>query len=305
MSISAELPPELAHLPYGPLSRGVAVNTYTVEPVRWMDAADISRMPPGLLKRAVDVAPNPESRPDIVYDVPPIRQRPSECMQTAAAMLLRWHDADISVDDVLAEVPVYVENGVKIGTAPGHIGAYACSRGYPATARIFDMQLFDRSWQHEQLSPQDVLARLRQRAPAIPHFYWQSKYSAPVLDGWEKFVAAGGTFSFEPLTTDLLYRCLQTGPFFAMLSSTVLNQEAKRRYDPSLGSKVPDDIAGDSSTHGVICSGYRGGNFLLTDPSPRAGQEPLREAAPDVLVEAISTAVIQSANLLLTVHPKQ
>ena len=109
--------------------------------------------------------PEISSRPDIVYDVEPLRQRPAECMQTAAAMLLRYYQTATTVEAVLAEVPVYEKGGIKRGTAPGHIGAYLQRKDVEVLAVVGDTELFPSTT--NELLPVEVLAQLEARIAAV------------------------------------------------------------------------------------------------------------------------------------------
>src|SRR6185312_12938489 len=125
----------------------------------------------------------------IYYPVMKIKQGTSECMQTSAAQLISFFDSNITVDEILQNVPVYVENGEKIGTAPEHLGAYLLSKGYKVTFYIFDVELFDPTW--ASLSPQEVLEALRARQAYIPENSWLAKYHHILIDGWKQYVEAG------------------------------------------------------------------------------------------------------------------
>ena len=236
----------------------------------------------------------------IEYDIEAIKQRSSECMQTAATQMISYFDGSINVDTVVKDVPVYIENGEKIGTSPGHLASYFVQIGYKTTTYIFDVELFDRSW--EGFSSQQIITELHKRQKSISQNAWLSKYHHVLVDGWELFMQSGGKFKLPVLSPELLYVALRSGPFLVILSSTYLNQQAKQRYDVASDSFVEDPIKGRSLTHGVTCSGYKDGKFLIIDPDPPVGVDHHRWIDQHHLVASIMVAQTESDNLIITIE---
>lgn len=220
-------------------------------------------------------------------------------MQTTAAQVMSFFDPSVTVEQVITEVPVYVENGEKIGTSPGHLAAYFASQGYRTTVYMFDIELFDRSW--KDLSAREVVANLHKRQPHIPANSWLAAYHHILVDGWELFAKSGGTFEFPVLSVQLLRNLLDTAPYLVSVSSTYLNQEAKQHYNKATDKFDPDPIQGRSLTHAVTCAGYKDGQFLIVDPDPPKGVEPHRWIAQDHLIASIMAAQTESDNFVVSV----
>ncbi|HIA91806.1 TPA: hypothetical protein EYO12_01660 [Candidatus Saccharibacteria bacterium] len=235
----------------------------------------------------------------IEHRVVSIHQDTAQCMQTAAAQLLSFFDPKITVDQVIKEVPVYEENGEKIGTSPGHLAAYFPAQGYGTISYIFDTELFDRSW--GSLSAKEVVENLKLRQRHIPENSWLSRYHKVLVDGWELYVAKGGSFEFQNLNTKLLHSLLVDSPIFVTLNSTYLNQESKQLYDQETDKFQPDPIRGRSLTHGVTCTGYKDGDFLIIDPDPPVNQEQRRWVQSDHLIASIMAAQTESDNFLVKI----
>ena len=235
----------------------------------------------------------------IEHAIKPIKQKTSECMQTAAAQAISFFDPSVNVENVIQEVPVYVENGEKIGTSQGHLAAYLAQIGYKTTMYIFDVELFDRSWQ--DLTPIEVLAGLRARQKYIPDNSWLAKYHHILVDGFELYVEAGGTFAFPSLSVGLLRDLLDSGPYLILLSSTYLNHAAKQGYNSKTDQYEPDPIAGRSLNHAVTCAGYKDSKFLIVDPQPPQDIEPHRWIAQDHLIASIMVAQTESDNYLIKI----
>lgn len=243
---------------------------------------------------------NPSSNYEpIQHNVKAIKQNAAECMQTATAQMLSFLEPSvtITVADVIREVPVYEENGEKIGTSPGHLASYIARHG-KTTVYTFDVELFDRTW--SGLSSEQVVEKLRLRQQYIPSNSWLAKYAHILIDGWDAYAKAGGAFAFEPLSVQLLYKLLEVGPYILMVNSTYLNQSAKQMYHQEKDTFVDNDTQGRSLTHAVTCAGYKDGQFLIVDPDPPKGVDPYRWVAQDHLVASIMSAQTESDNLLIS-----
>lgn len=236
----------------------------------------------------------------IEYNIKALKQRSSECMQTAATQMISYFDDSVNVDTVVKDVPVYIENGEKIGTSPGHLASYFAQIGYKTTAYIFDVELFDRSW--EGLSSQQIITELHKRQKYIPQNAWLSKYHHVLVDGWELFAQSGGIFKLPVLSVKFLHALLSDGPFLITLSSTYLNQQAKQRYDVGSDTFVEDPIKGRSLTHGVTCAGYKEGKFLIVDPDPPKGVDHHRWIDEHHLIASIMVAQTESDNLIIAIE---
>ncbi len=233
----------------------------------------------------------------IEHSVKAIRQRTSECMQTAATQTMSFFDPTIQLADVLREVPLYIDDtGEKIGTSPGHLAAYMAKNSFDTTVYLFDTELFDSSW--HGLEAEDIVANLRLRQGHIPANAWLAQYHHILVDGWQLFAAAKGTFAFPNLSSALLRHLLDDGPYIAMVNSTYLNRNAKQHYDKF----VDDDIGGRSVTHAVTCAGYKDGAFLIVDPDPPTGENQHRWIEQDHLLTSIMCAQTESDNLLITIQ---
>ncbi len=236
----------------------------------------------------------------IQHDVPELGQRPAECMQTAATSLLRAVGLDITIDEVLAQVPVYIdEKGEKIGTSPGHLASFLGQQSLSPTVYSFDTELFDRSW--DSFTPKQVVSSLKDRLPNIPDHSWLSKYAHILVDGWELFVSSGGKFRLVPLSNDLIMRELSNGPLYVMLNSTYLNGVSRQRFDVDEERFLDDSSAGRSLTHSIVLSGFNGSDYIVVDPDPPAGEKVTRKVSPDHLLCSIMAAQTESDNLFISV----
>jgi hypothetical protein len=236
---------------------------------------------------------------DIEHKIVPIKQKPAECMQTAATQLLSFFNPSVLVEDVIKNVPVYVENGEKIGTSPGHLAAYLAQQGYKTTVYVFDVELFDLSW--DGMPSSKIIELLKLRQAGIPTNSWLAKYHHILIDGWELFVNSGGTFTQPSLSTQLLRDLVNDHPFLMMVNSTYLNHTSKQQYNKAEDKFEDDFLNGRSLTHGVTCAGYKGGSFLIVDPDPPEGQDQHRWIKEDHLIASVMAAQTESDNLLIVI----
>ena len=236
----------------------------------------------------------------IEYDIKAIKQNTSECMQTAATQLISYFDPSITVQEVLTEVPIYIdENSDKIGTSPGHLASFFASRGYKTKTHIFDVELFDISW--SGLSANEVIENLVKRQEHIPANSWLAKYHHILVDGWKVYVQKGGTFTFPALSSKLLHDLLLDGPLLVMVNSTYLNRSSKELYSIEIDKFVKDSFKGRSLTHAVTAAGYKDGKFLIVDPDPPEGLEQHRWIESDHMLASVMAAQTESDNFVISV----
>jgi hypothetical protein len=236
----------------------------------------------------------------IEYDIKAIKQNTSECMQTAATQLISYYEPSITVQEVLTEVPIYIdENGDKIGTSPGHLASFFAARGYKTTTHIFDVELFDITW--SGLLDHEIVENLTKRQEHIPANSWLAKYHHILVEGWKLYVQQGGTFSFPQLSSKLLYDLLLAGPVLMMVNSTYLNRTSKQLYSKETDKFVKDSIRGRSLTHAVTAAGYKDGKFLIIDPDPPEGIEQHRWIEGDHILASIMAAQTESDNFVISV----
>ncbi len=176
------------------------------------------------------------------------------CGPTCLQAVYRYFGDDVSLDQVIREVPVLVSGG----TLAPHLGTHALKRGYDARIYTYNLIAFDPTW---FVRPGvDLSERLRAQA-AIKH---DPKLHLET-DAYLQFLALGGEVAFEDLTSALLRRYLKRGiPILTGLSSTYLYR-APREFGPK---DDEDDLRGTSSGHFVVLAGYdpRSRSVVVVDP---------------------------------------
>jgi hypothetical protein len=166
------------------------------------------------------------------------------CGATCLHAVYAYHDDDIPLSKVLAEVP-QLEHG---GTYAPLLGVHALERGYAARIYTCDLDLFDPSWSDE---PTALAALLRVQARHKP---WKALRAA--TDAYLRFLELGGTVRLQPLDGDLLRRYLKGGiPVLTGLSATYLYWCARERADGPT-TTVYDDVRGEPTGHFVVVYDY-------------------------------------------------
>jgi hypothetical protein len=165
------------------------------------------------------------------------------CGPTCLQAVYKFHDDDVSLEDVIAEAPSLEEGG----TLAVLLGSHALLRGYKTTIYTYNLQVFDPTWFADGAVP--LAGRLLELAETR-----SDKKLRNAARAYVEYLALGGTIRFEDLTSELLRRYLKREiPILTGLSSTFLYRSA--REVP--GSNEADDIRGHPAGHFVVLSGYR------------------------------------------------
>lgn len=173
-----------------------------------------------------------------------IDRQPNEftCGPTCLQAIYRYFGDHIALDQIIADLPDFDENG----TLAVILGCHALARGYSAVIYTYNLQVFDPTW----FRSSDV--NLSERLTA----QMQVKHSARLQvasRSYLKFLSMGGKIRMEDLTGSLIRRYLQRSiPVLAGLSATYLYQES-REIGPRCQA---DDLRGEPSGHFVVLSGY-------------------------------------------------
>jgi hypothetical protein len=201
----------------------------------------------------------------ILYDVPLIQQGLQECVQASAAQLLNFYGLRVTLDQLKAEVPVYVnKKGVPLGTSIGHMAAGFIVKGFETTLHVTDVQIFDQSW--SGLSSPQIIDKLRHRRKFIKHPTYDDEAMDVIFDGYTLFLEQGGTVVFPVVDEKYLVYLLKQGPVYAVVNFAYLNQVSKFTFDRKTKKVVADDVSGVSGTHVVVVAGIREGEVYLVDP---------------------------------------
>jgi hypothetical protein len=218
------------------------------------------------------------------------------CGPTALHAVYRYYGDDVTIDEVIREVPM-LEDG---GTLAVMLGCHALARGFAATIFTYNLQMFDPTWFRDEVRG-DLPAKLRAQADAKPD---SLKLQTATL-AYLEFLRLGGQVRFQELTGGLLRRYLARGrPILTGLSATYLYQKARE-----IGAtNEPDDVLGEPVGHFVVLSGYdkHKGTVSVADPYRT---NPLSEGhyyqiGIDRVLNAILLGVLTyDANLLLVRPP--
>jgi len=217
------------------------------------------------------------------------------CGPTALHAVYRYYGDDVSIDEVVREVPM-LEDG---GTLAVMLGCHALARGFAATIFTYNLQIFDPTWFADGAQI-DIAPRLRAQADVKRDVKLQTATLA-----YLEFLRLGGQIRFQELTGGLLRRYLARGrPILTGLSATYLYGKARE-----IGAtNEPDDVRGEPVGHFVVLSGYDKHNGTVTVADPYK-TNPLSDGhyyqiGIDRVIAAILLGVLTyDANLLLVRPP--
>lgn len=222
------------------------------------------------------------------------------CSPTALCILLSHFDMTMDPLKVEELVPQCVnEKGEKIGTINQQLATWCVSSGYDVDLYTFDCQIIDQSWSNldnEKLIERLLLRKSGWVVPAMGEL-WTDQYAQAYVD----FIKAGGRLYVQPaVTTELLYRILETGPFLPCVSYSTLYGAIRTRNNGEYEAE-DDDINGKATNHSIVVYGNdETGNFLIADSWKKPG---LHVIKPERMLAAISTAQIECDNLLFQIRP--
>lgn len=215
---------------------------------------------------------------------------PTSCGPTCLHAVYQYFGDDISLDQVIREVPS-LETGGTLGVM---LACHALQRGYQAKIYSYNLHMFDPSWFAK--GHVDVRERLRAQAKLK-----KDRRLRFATEFYLEFLERGGTLHLEDLTPGLLRRFVKTGiPVLTGLSSTFLYRAVREHPD----TLQDDDLGGEAAGHFVVLFGYNLENrsVLVADPfkTNPFGQRHQYEVAIERVICSILLGIITyDANLLI------
>jgi hypothetical protein len=201
------------------------------------------------------------------------------CGPTSLHAVYRFHGDDISLEQVIREVP-QLEGGGTLGV---RLANHALRRGYGATLYTCNLDLFDPTWFRD--GDVDLASKLRAQAR-----FKRGRRMREATKDYLEFLALGGHLCFEDLTADLLRRPLRRRkPVLVGLSATWLYRCARERGDDSLRD---DDVRGVPTGHFVVLSGYHPGDATVEIADPLGENQRFGSAKYDVDIHHVVCAVL-------------
>jgi hypothetical protein len=185
----------------------------------------------------------PTSRPHAL-DLDILRQPDdATCGPTCLHAVYRYFEDEMTLEDVVAEVPQLEEGGTHAVALANH----ALRRGYGALIHTYNLTLFDPSWFEGRA--EDLSLRLRAQAKAKP-----DRKLRQATEAYLEFLSLGGELTMQDLTPGLLRRWLeQDRPILTGLSATFLYRAAREVGGRKL---VEDDVRGNPTGHFVVLCGW-------------------------------------------------
>jgi hypothetical protein len=179
------------------------------------------------------------------------------CGPTCLHAIYRYFGDDISLQQVVSEVPQIVSGG----TLAVYLAVHALRRGYSATIYSYNLQIFDPTWAVAR--GKEIAGKLKLQA-SCKKIYPELEVST---QGYLEFLELGGELRFEVLTAALIRRFLKRSlPILSGLSATYLYNSAREySQDKDL---IFDDIRGTPMGHFVVLFGYdkEDRSVLIADP---------------------------------------
>ena len=219
----------------------------------------------------------------------------STCGPTCLHSVYRYYGDEISLDQVIEEVPM-LEGG---GTLAVLLASHALQRGYAATIYTYKLQIFDPSW----LVPDGP--DLRERLQAQMNYKEDPKLLV-ASQAYLNYLDLGGQLRLEDLTPSLLRRYVKrSNPVITGLSSTYLYR-TPREYGPNCDY---DDVRGEPTGHFVVLCGYNKESRTVQVADPLLPNPVATSQLYDVNIDRVLCAVLlgvltYDANLLV-IQPRR
>lgn len=222
------------------------------------------------------------------------------CGPTSLHAVYKYFGDDITLEEVIEDV-MKVKTG---GTIIPYLGLHALNRGYNAIVYAYNINLFDLSWFHQKLKPNEIIAKLK-----LQQKYKKSKRFKEATQAYIKFMTMGGELCHKELTISLLSNYFKKGiPVLTGLSATYLYQST-REYQNRTGKAIYDDIRGEPCGHFVVLCGYDkdSSNIIVTDPHRENPISKTNEytVSKTRLKNSIMLGVLTYDGNLLMVYPKK
>lgn len=217
------------------------------------------------------------------------------CGPTCLHAVYRYYGDDISLDRVIAEVPM-LESGGTLGV---WLACHALKRGYRATTYTFKLQLFDPSW--FQPGGPDIVERLEAQLQVKSDPRLQTATRA-----YLEYFRLGGKLKLADLTPALIRRYLKRQrPIITGLSATFLYRSPREFGD----NCDYDDIRGEPSGHFVVLCGYdrQTRETLIADPlriNPLGTGQQYRSPINRVINSVLLGVLTYDGNLVILEPPK-
>lgn len=217
------------------------------------------------------------------------------CGPTCLHAVYRYYGENLSLDQVIAEVPM-LEGGGTLGV---WLACHALERGYRVTTYTYKLQLFDPSWFFPDAP--DIVERLAAQleVKADPRLHTATR-------AYLEYFRLGGQLKLADLTPALIRRYLKKKtPILTGLSATFLYR-SPREFGENCDY---DDVRGEPSGHFVVLCGYdrQTREILIADPlmaNPLGAGQKYRKQINRV-INAILLGVLTYDGNLIIIEPPQ
>jgi hypothetical protein len=227
-----------------------------------------------------------------------IQRQPDDatCGPTCLQAVYRYFGDEVTLDDVIAEIP-QLQAG---GTLAVQLANHALRRGYRALIYTYNLSVFDPSW-FEPSAP-ELDERLREQA-SVKH----DRRLIEATQSYLEFLRLGGELTMEDLTPALLRRWLaEERPILTGLSATFLYRSPREIGTDRL---VEDDLRGFATGHFVVLCGWDAEERRVRVADPLEDHPKFEKHIYWIPVERVINAVLlgvltYDANLLLLEPPE-
>lgn len=223
------------------------------------------------------------------------------CGPTCLQAVYQYYGLDMTLENIIQTI----DRSISGGTLSPMLGKHALQNGFDAKIYIYNLDLFDPSWFHDEKVDNKFLI---DKLDAQFNYKNDPNITQASL-AFIEFLKMGGKVRASPLNVNLLKKYFnQKIPIITGLSATNLYWSAREFFTPE-GNSVYDDIRGTPCGHFVVLCGYdtKKRHVVIADPHK---ENPLFHnnyymVNINRLINSIMLGVITYDGNLLIIEPKK
>lgn len=223
------------------------------------------------------------------------------CGPTCLHAIYNFYGLQIPLHDIVQNV----ERSLSGGTLAPLLGKHALQNGFKTTIYIYNLNLFDLTWFHNNHADNELLiAKLTEQMK-----YKNDPYIVKESQAFIDYLKMGGSIKSQSLNVDLLKHYFHRNiPILTALSSTYLYRGMREWFTPA-GKSIEDDVKGYPCGHFVILCGYDDNKRSVVVADPHA-ENPLShdnyyKVSINRLINSIMLGVLTYDANLLIIEPKE
>lgn len=225
-----------------------------------------------------------------------LQQIDDECGPYCVAQVLSFYGVSYDTADIIEACSA----SYKFRDWDYQMGTYLLGQGLSVEIHTYHDAIFDPTWHELEMSElreklHKELSFLYSDSPRLSTLEYQAWHDVDreisEIESAIKFIDNGGSIKLKPISVDAIISLLSEGKPIICAFNSLLLHRMKRRF-----RNKADELGGTGMGHIAVISGYKGRNFIMTDPSDWYRNDRQYEVGQDELVNSI---LLQDPNLIV------